>query len=265
MPARSLLPLQGVADALAALKSVAKHEQAIDLSHPQLSAGVEARLHEQDLASAPPRVLAALLTQAADAGVVFSNSWRAAVLGIAGQAIQGLPTSSASEARTVTQLLWGLSELGCDPEESWLQAAAQKVCACAQDASLLACDLSTCLAALGAMGYKPDPTWSSAMVEEVSYQLAEFQSDLEAGDVARLISGLADLKLGSQLSAEGNRLLMKAVYGKVRAGSCAHTQFCGMSSLQLAASLSDMTACMACCQGGCIVVVCLACHQHCGC
>jgi hypothetical protein len=65
------------------------------------------------------------------------------------------------------------------------------------------------------MGYKPDPTWASAMVEEVSYQLAEFQSDLEAGDVARLISGLADLRLGAQLSAEGNRLLMKAVYGKV--------------------------------------------------
>jgi hypothetical protein len=215
-------PLQGVSQALATFNSTGSHERGADLAHPELSIAIEARLSEQVLQSAPPSVLASLFTQAAQAGVMFTDNWKAAALRIADTAMQRLSTSSASEARVLTQLLWGVSELGCDPQESWLQAAAYKVSACAQEASLLACDLSTCLAALGAMGYKPDPTWASAMVEEVSYQLAEFQSDLEAGDVARLVSGLADLKLGSQLSAEGNRLLMKAVYGKVRpqSGCC---------------------------------------------
>ncbi|GFH13282.1 uncharacterized protein HaLaN_09133, partial [Haematococcus lacustris] len=46
-------------------------------------------------------------------------------------------------------------------------------------------------------------------------QLTDFSSDFQAADLTRLISGLADMKLGGQISSDLRFKLMRAVYGKV--------------------------------------------------
>lgn len=46
-------------------------------------------------------------------------------------------------------------------------------------------------------------------------QLTEFLNDFTARDVGRLITALADLRMGPALSADFNTKMMKAVYSKV--------------------------------------------------
>ncbi len=52
-----------------------------------------------------------------------------------------------------------------------------------------------------------------ALSSEVRYQLVEFEGDFEAGDLARLISGLAGMRLGAEIAADEE--YRRCVYGGV--------------------------------------------------
>ncbi|KAJ9531420.1 hypothetical protein QJQ45_006874 [Haematococcus lacustris] len=115
----------------------------------------------------------------------------------------------------LAQLLWSASELGCEPDQAWLQAAGQKLVEHADSGALFAAEFCLAIGALGAMGLQPSPKMQDAIMAEALVQLTDFSSDFQAADLTRLISGLADLKLGGQISSDLRFKLMRAVYGKV--------------------------------------------------
>jgi len=60
--------------------------------------------------------------------------------------------------------------------------------------------------------------WVAAVAAEVEYQVVEFVGDLDAFDLARIASGLADLKVTPTTRLQ--EALMKAVYMRTRRWVC---------------------------------------------
>jgi len=188
---------------------------------------------------------AALLYAAAMSAMEASPSWRAAAAAAAGKHIAAAASGGDDAApRAVAQLLWGVSELvggpssaaaaaaaaataqGAQPaatsstepyvDELWVATAAKAVLAGILDAAFFAPDLCTALCALGSLGYTAAPDWAAAVAKEAEYQVTEFMADFTPQDLARLASGLADLRLQPALGPNFQPALMKAVYSKLR-------------------------------------------------
>lgn len=121
--------------------------------------------------------------------------------------------ASALSTQQLADAVWCASELKHTPDAEALSGMLQS----AQDRfeDFLAADLCRLLCAVGCIEQAPPAPWVAAAASEVQFQLTEFLSDFKALDLAQLISGIADLQI--PLSAEFNRVLMKAVY------TCVHT------------------------------------------
>jgi len=184
-------------------------------NRPLHSQASEAAFSLPSLSTVPLLQLSQVLAAAVQDGVNPTAVWQAGVLDLIHEQ---LPTLSEEEMPTLAALVWAVSELGCTPAQPWLHTVAAKVQQGIESGSFLAPDFCQLVAALGSMGYKPDAQWTAALMKEVQLQLAEFLSDFNATDVARMASGVADMGLAPIMFAteDLNRLFMKAAYSKTK-------------------------------------------------
>lgn len=140
-----------------------------------IPAVVDPALSLSTLSLLPPLQLSQALAGAAQSGFQPPHTWQAGMMEYTLQQLSGL---SGDEMPILAALVWAVSELGIAPSQPWLHVAAAKMQQGVEAQSFLAPDLCQTVAALGAMGYKPDAMAAVALLKEVQLQVSTKQGFL---------------------------------------------------------------------------------------
>lgn len=119
---------------------------------------------------------------------------------------------NAFSTTDLATLAWTLSEIGHQPQQTWLAVFYPVVEE--QLDSFFASDLCSLVCAVGLFDSKPSANWLRKVITEVEYHLKEYVNDFSAYDIARYLTGLGDLGVSGNDGFQ--ELVQKAIYLKVK-------------------------------------------------